>query len=381
MHLPIVCASRLAALVLCCVAISAAVIGAVKASRADDPDLELAHEVGDDPFTIGVTTPAPIEFTTLRDISSPGGVDVEAATSARALVRHRRRRLDAVIATARRHGVDVEAPASPAGAPLYGGSGRNACDKAQLIRFLRTHEREAAAWARVHRIEPSEIPDYVDGLTGGWLLADTEVVNHGFDDGEATPRRSTLEAGTAVLVDADSVPRVRCICGNPLRETLVDLNGTLVDGQAFADAVGDFALERGAGRRAGDPGKAVGPPDCADPSCGDDTYVSLGMARRRCEYFLTLRFVDNVLISGAGDDLRVVEVPTTEPTDLYVIVSGEPSRVGRVEGGDTSVDITPAVPLGAEIREIRLCDTPDTVDTYPPGADIDAVAALNWEPR
>ena len=50
------------------------------------------------------------------------------------------------------------------------------------------------------------------------LRFDTRVTNHGFNDGEATPFQSLLEAGTAVLVDNTGVPRVKCNCGNPLAE-------------------------------------------------------------------------------------------------------------------------------------------------------------------
>ena len=46
----------------------------------------------------------------------------------------------------------------------------------------------------------------------------TRVTNHGFDNGNATPVQSVLEAGTAVLVDHFGVPRVKCYCGNPLVE-------------------------------------------------------------------------------------------------------------------------------------------------------------------
>jgi hypothetical protein len=85
-----------------------------------------------------------------------------------------------------------------------------------LVEFLQANPTKAAAWARVHRIEPSEIPDYVAGLTPVYLLADTRVTNHGFANGTATPRQAVLQAGTAVLVDDRGMPRVRCKCGNPL---------------------------------------------------------------------------------------------------------------------------------------------------------------------
>ena len=50
------------------------------------------------------------------------------------------------------------------------------------------------------------------------LRFDTRVTNHGFVDGGANAFQSILESGTAVLVDDEGVPRVKCNCGNPLTE-------------------------------------------------------------------------------------------------------------------------------------------------------------------
>jgi hypothetical protein len=62
----------------------------------------------------------------------------------------------------------------------------------------------------------SDIESYVGGLTSVRLRFDTRVTNHGFSDGEANPFQSVLQAGTAVLVDGEGVPRAKCNCGNPL---------------------------------------------------------------------------------------------------------------------------------------------------------------------
>ncbi len=62
----------------------------------------------------------------------------------------------------------------------------------------------------------SSLPDYLNSLTAVVLLENVLVVNHGYSDGEATPFLAVLEAGTAVLVDEDGIPRARCACGNPL---------------------------------------------------------------------------------------------------------------------------------------------------------------------
>ena len=99
---------------------------------------------------------------------------------------------------------------------LYGGTGENSCDVEKMIEFLMNNPDRAAAWAGVQGIAVDEIPDYLNSLTAVVLLENVLVVNHGYSDGEATPFLAVLEAGTAVLVDEDGIPRARCACGNPL---------------------------------------------------------------------------------------------------------------------------------------------------------------------
>jgi hypothetical protein len=100
---------------------------------------------------------------------------------------------------------------------LYGGSGDvHVCDPQQLVAFLNAHQDKAVAWARVLGIASKDIGRYVATLTPVVLTGDTLVGNHGFRDGAATSLRSVLQAGTAVLVDATGIPRVKCNCGNPL---------------------------------------------------------------------------------------------------------------------------------------------------------------------
>ena len=52
-------------------------------------------------------------------------------------------------------------------------------------------------------------------LGGVILMTDTRVTNHGFKNGVANPFQAVPAKGTAVLVDAKGVPRVRGFCGNP----------------------------------------------------------------------------------------------------------------------------------------------------------------------
>ena len=102
-------------------------------------------------------------------------------------------------------------------AGLYGGSlNEGICDRDQIARFLTQNPDKAAAWAKVHKIKPADIPKFLATLTPVQLRTDTKVTNHGFEGGEATARQAVLQAGTSILVDRQGVPRVRCFCGNPL---------------------------------------------------------------------------------------------------------------------------------------------------------------------
>jgi serine/threonine protein kinase len=118
---------------------------------------------------------------------------------------------------AQQNGATGSVSGSTAG--LYGGTKQlGVCDPGQLVSFLQANPAKGRAWATVLGITPDQIPAYVGGLTPVVLRTDTRVTNHGFVNGTANPIQSVLQAGTAVLVDAYGVPRVKCYCGNPLTE-------------------------------------------------------------------------------------------------------------------------------------------------------------------
>ncbi len=121
---------------------------------------------------------------------------------------------------------------------LYGGTrDDSACDVAALTAFLAdpANEAKAQAWAGAAGVGVGEIEQFVGRLAPTVLTLDTRVTNHGFRDGRATPRQSVLQAGTAVLVDALGVPRVKCSCGNPLAEPqALDLAAATVSGTQWA---------------------------------------------------------------------------------------------------------------------------------------------------
>ncbi|MEK2490410.1 DUF6777 domain-containing protein [Kitasatospora purpeofusca] len=102
-------------------------------------------------------------------------------------------------------------------AGVYGGTmNKPSCDVERLISITSTGDT-GRAWASAQGIEQSAIPGYLRSLTSAYLRVDTRVTNHSYQGGAAVAYQSVLQAGTAVLVDAQGVPRVRCSCGNPLK--------------------------------------------------------------------------------------------------------------------------------------------------------------------
>lgn len=117
---------------------------------------------------------------------------------------------------------------------LYGGTQNvAACDVEKQIRYLTENQDKGRAWAQAAGIEQSRIPEYLRGLTPMQLRYDTRVTNHGYRDGAATSRQDVLQAGTAVMVDDRGVPRVRCACGNPLKEPVAIKGDVKAKGQAW----------------------------------------------------------------------------------------------------------------------------------------------------
>ncbi|MEU6238850.1 DUF6777 domain-containing protein [Kitasatospora sp. NPDC047058] len=125
----------------------------------------------------------------------------------------------------------TSAPASPAAgatatglhsvqgssAGLYAGTmSKPACDTEKLISMTSTGDT-GRAWSSAQGIQQSAIPGYMRSLTSAYLRVDTRVTNHAYKGGAAVAYQSVLQAGTAVLVDSQGVPRVRCGCGNPLK--------------------------------------------------------------------------------------------------------------------------------------------------------------------
>ena len=170
--------------------------------------LEPKADIGPEPFTDPISAvPTPEATATAIPVATPTAAPTAAPTA---------------VATPR----PTAAPPrlTPRPAPIgavdanyrvYAGSNQ-ACDKSKLVAFLQSHPSQAAAWAAVENITVAQIPSYIAGLTSTVLAKDVRITNNGFAHGEADPRQSVLQAGTAVLVDSRGVPVSRCLCGNPL---------------------------------------------------------------------------------------------------------------------------------------------------------------------
>ncbi|MFJ6378879.1 DUF6777 domain-containing protein [Kitasatospora sp. NPDC092039] len=163
---------------------------------ANEVALQTPADPGPAPFTPsvetqGVSAPAPAPVTPTAQ--QPGGTSPK-STSPAAL-----------------HSVEGGS------AGLYGGTmNKPSCDTERLIGMVSTGDA-GRAWASAAGIAQADIPGYLRSLTSAYLRVDTRVTNHSYKSGAVVEYQSALQAGTAVLVDSQGVPRVRCSCGNPLK--------------------------------------------------------------------------------------------------------------------------------------------------------------------
>ncbi|MEL7157275.1 MAG: DUF6777 domain-containing protein [Actinomycetota bacterium] len=342
----------------------------------------LGHaEVGPDPFLAVAIPDTPGE---LQPLLSDATARAEAAAREAAddATGRARARADAATQPFEDEGIGLVRPATLAAPAVVPGDPDELCAIDELLAGFRADPAAAEAFASVHDIDVIGISEYLEAMRAGYLTDDLEVINHRFRNGRAEPYVTVLEAGTAVLVDDDGVPRVRCRCGNPLLPVQVELDGDLVDAALFADRlveakigpdVPDEVDRNVDGRFTNDGTRALGPPDEVSVSLGEDPTASLD----RCRYHVTVAFDDNVLIDGPGDDLRVVERGRSESTFVAIGNTVDDLRtVGEIPGGESSIDIAPVADPDETFTMVRLCDGPDQASEVP-GSDIDAVLALH----
>ncbi|MFD7446113.1 DUF6777 domain-containing protein [Streptomyces sp. NPDC059909] len=117
---------------------------------------------------------------------------------------------------------------------LYGGRHSVAsCDVEQQIRFLMADGNKGRAFAHGAGVSQEDIPAFLRGLTPVVLRADARVTGHGYRDGAAHRFQAVLQGGTAVLVDEQGSPRVRCASGSPVASPVVDSADPEEQGKAW----------------------------------------------------------------------------------------------------------------------------------------------------
>jgi OOP family OmpA-OmpF porin len=177
-------------------------------------------------------------------------------------------------------------------------------------------------------------------------------------------------------------------CGQGKDEQVVPVEATTTQGNrltfpdgeiSWADAVVSFTPGNPAASRSTDPKAALGEPDYqgTDDAQDEATYVSIGHGGA-----LILKFTDNLLVDGDGQDLAIFEIgPEVEPMLIAISEDGTDwsTEVGRVEGATCTVDIAPYVESGQRFRFVKLTDAEagESNDSEWPGADINAVGAIN----
>ena len=120
-----------------------------------------------------------------------------------------------------------------------------------------------------------------------------------------------------------------------------------------------------------EPGFALGAPDYAGSHL-DSSIATLG-----CGGQITLAFEDNELADGPGADLRVFEPGDEEVYRVEISTDGADWRsLGDFAGGAT-IDIAAVAGPGERFRFVRITDLKVVCKGVRPGADVDAVEALN----
>lgn len=161
----------------------------------------------------------------------------------------------------------------------------------------------------------------------------------------------------------------------PEPETYEDDQGNLIDvtygAQAFVSRVVEFTVGDPAPiEEYSNPETVLGEPDY-DTWTG---FLSLGGAGQ-----LILEFEEVYLVDGPGEDLQVFEVgPSVEAIAIEISKDGKKwISIGEISGGTASVDIGPFVSPGDQFSYVKLIDLYTNSSGDSPGADIDAVVAIN----
>ncbi len=212
---------------------------------------------------------------------------------------------------------------------VFGGSlSEGSCERDQLVSFLTSNEAKASAWAGVLDIDAADIGGFVAGLTPINTSTDVRVVTHGFADDEVVPREAVLQRGTAVLADAQGIPRVNCYSGNPLTAASVNADeefsgdpwpafqqtNVVIINQAPADLSEFELIELTTGElfkrpvgTAGESDKVDGPPTEDVPNDGPiefDTLIEDTLTESRTEAIYTMDVPDSAILTLTAANQR-----------------------------------------------------------------------------
>lgn len=147
-----------------------------------------------------------------------------------------------------RNGAAIVALPITADAPgFYAGVEKVAdCDREQISAFLASNAKTANVfaaaldsdgtlyWAGGQRLSSSDLRSYVGELTPARLRFDTRATHHALVEGDSPGVQAVFEAGTAVLVDATGLPRVRCVSGSPITSPVAMSQAPTVVGRPWA---------------------------------------------------------------------------------------------------------------------------------------------------
>ncbi|MEV6591369.1 DUF6777 domain-containing protein [Streptomyces acidicola] len=265
---------------------------------------------------------------------------------------------------------------------LYGGTTKaTACDIALLKKFLTDPKNviKSREWARVVKIDPSEIEDYLDTLTPVLLRHDTLVRNHDYKKGRAVAFDALLEAGIAVLVDRDGLPAVKCSCGNPLRPFDKDLENISVefsDGSKKWDDYDSSALV--SVKAAPQPLKRIALVDVREPDRGISRAV--GSAGEDDKPFDAAKRQAVPDVTGMTVD-AAVQLLVGRGLAATFSGAGAPPGDARVSGSDpgpgTELRFGTPVTLNVDRETTGLSTPPPAEKTPPEGNSTDSPTATS----
>lgn len=183
--------------------------------------------------------------------------------------------------------------------------------------------------------------------------------------------------GTVSQPNNKQLPRGR-VDGRRIEEAAaVPASGALCDDAEAPDPYADEVIAW----TFGDPGPSEGPSQPRFALGAPDytgSHLDPGIVTLGCGGQIVVRFSDNVLVDGEGDDLRIFEPGDREAYRVEISPDGADwRRVGRSQGGNASFDIAPVVTGDEQFRFVRLTDERGFCRGVRPGMDIDAVEALN----